>query len=282
MTQRDRSKTLGGSDMGVIMGVSSYSTPVELWMEKTSRKPPKDFSKDRATQAGHEFEPIILGWYERAHNTVLNRFIRPDGSKIIHKTPVPYIVVEFDAIDEFNEVVVDAKNKSSSAFYAGFGSPDLQEIPKDILCQQQLYMWAANLKNACVAVKYDSFQYIEFPLTRNDKLINEMLDAADRFWHCVQNDKAPIPKKYVEALMLWEPEQKIYIEPLDTDFAHYQLYCKGEALIREGEEMQEVAKKALMDRVSATKTHGIMLDKKKKMFTCSLDKNGIKKGRVNV
>ena len=33
----DRTKYLGGSDIGAILGLSKYRTPVDVWLEKTGR-----------------------------------------------------------------------------------------------------------------------------------------------------------------------------------------------------------------------------------------------------
>ncbi len=57
----DRSRYLGGSDAAAVMGVSPYSTPVELWQEKTGRAPPApiDPARERRWARGHKLEPFI-------------------------------------------------------------------------------------------------------------------------------------------------------------------------------------------------------------------------------
>ena len=58
----DRSKFLGATDVAAVLGVSPWTTPFELWQEKTGRKA-KDFSdpKRKAILArGKRLEPIIV------------------------------------------------------------------------------------------------------------------------------------------------------------------------------------------------------------------------------
>lgn len=60
-TMPDRSKFLGGSDAAAVMGLSPWATPVELWQQKTGRKPKEE--PDAAAKArferGHKLEPFI-------------------------------------------------------------------------------------------------------------------------------------------------------------------------------------------------------------------------------
>jgi len=58
-----RSKGIGGSDVPIIMGVSPYKTPHQLWEEKTNPTPPK--SEDNYIfRIGHEMEPKARALYE--------------------------------------------------------------------------------------------------------------------------------------------------------------------------------------------------------------------------
>ena len=58
-----RSKGIGGSDAPIVMGVSPYKTPYQLWEEKTGRKKPDDQS-NWATERGNRLEPIARAKYE--------------------------------------------------------------------------------------------------------------------------------------------------------------------------------------------------------------------------
>lgn len=39
-----RTEGVGGSDMSTILGLNTYTTPYELWLEKTGRQKPEDIS----------------------------------------------------------------------------------------------------------------------------------------------------------------------------------------------------------------------------------------------
>lgn len=58
----DRSRFLGGSDAAAVMGLSPWSTPVELWQKKTGRRPKPttiDPAMEKRHTRGHRLEPFI-------------------------------------------------------------------------------------------------------------------------------------------------------------------------------------------------------------------------------
>ena len=38
----ERKKSLGGSDMGAVLGMNNYTSPMAVWMDKTGRLPEKE------------------------------------------------------------------------------------------------------------------------------------------------------------------------------------------------------------------------------------------------
>ncbi len=58
-----RGKGLGSSDAPIIMGVSPYLTPYQLWEQKTNRVK-NTFKGNWATNRGNELEPIARAHYE--------------------------------------------------------------------------------------------------------------------------------------------------------------------------------------------------------------------------
>ena len=66
----DRSKGIGGSDVGIILGLSTFKTPYQLYLEKIG-KGPEDDKMSPAQEWGHRLEPIIR-----------NKFAENNGVKI--------------------------------------------------------------------------------------------------------------------------------------------------------------------------------------------------------
>lgn len=64
----NRAHSIGGSDAGVLMGLSLWKTPVQLWLEKTGKAPQAETDANSWTLwFGHHAETILLDWYKLQH-----------------------------------------------------------------------------------------------------------------------------------------------------------------------------------------------------------------------
>lgn len=62
-----RAKGVGGSDMGTILGLNPYSTPYDLWLEKTGRQKPEDISGKWAIVKGNALEVELRRRFRALH-----------------------------------------------------------------------------------------------------------------------------------------------------------------------------------------------------------------------
>jgi putative phage-type endonuclease len=65
--KRARTHRVGGSDIAVIMRISPYKTRLQLWEERTGRRPTADISRLAHVQRGIKAEPIARGMLEKRH-----------------------------------------------------------------------------------------------------------------------------------------------------------------------------------------------------------------------
>lgn len=69
----DRRKSLGGSDMGAVLGMNAYASPYTVWMDKTGRTPPKE--QNEWMRLGNDLEDYVA-----------QRFSEKSGLKVINDT----------------------------------------------------------------------------------------------------------------------------------------------------------------------------------------------------
>ena len=67
----ERNKSLGGSDMGSVLGMNEYSSPYTVWAEKTGKLPP--FEGNEWTKLGNDLEDYVA-----------KRFCEASGLKVIN------------------------------------------------------------------------------------------------------------------------------------------------------------------------------------------------------
>lgn len=60
--EADRSKFIGGSDIAAVLGVSPWTSPYELWLQKTHRKPKEEPTPEQKKRfdRGHRLEPVVV------------------------------------------------------------------------------------------------------------------------------------------------------------------------------------------------------------------------------
>ena len=67
----ERKKSLGGSDVGAVLGMSEYSSPYTIWAEKTGKLPP--FEGNEWTKLGNDLEGYVA-----------QRFTEASGLKVVN------------------------------------------------------------------------------------------------------------------------------------------------------------------------------------------------------
>lgn len=64
---------IGGSDAPIILGVSPYKTPVELWQEKTGQTEPPNLDSVEVIQWGNLLEDVVADEFSRRTGLKLRR-----------------------------------------------------------------------------------------------------------------------------------------------------------------------------------------------------------------
>jgi len=195
-SEPDRSKYIGGSDIGVIMGMSENMTPYELWLEKTHKVPKRPPSL--ATGAGHALENLILDKYCETKGRTIIRQVQ------LHSDEYPWAGGTADGIDYEAGVIVDAK--ASCAFGTWQYGP-----PQHVYSQMQWYMWlSGGIRQADIALLQANagWSFTTFEIQRNDDFIREAIEAASDFWTCIIEDTAPEPLCYEDVMRMFPIPKK--------------------------------------------------------------------------
>ena len=88
-----RGKGVGGSDAGIVMNVSQYRTPYELWEEKTG-KAKKEFITNEAIEKGNALEPVMFELFKILYG---NRYEVIDTKNIsLSSKQFPYMRANLD------------------------------------------------------------------------------------------------------------------------------------------------------------------------------------------
>ena len=178
---QDRSKYIGGSDIGAILGLSPFKSPLAVWMEKTGKEvKPVD---SLPLRFGSFVEEFVANEYAKATGFALRHdesiYIHPD-----HSFMSAHIdrFVHSDGLHMPATKILECKtaNPFSCAQWGEVGS---DQIPLHYLTQVTWYLALTGIERADIAVLFGNTDFRVYCIARDRELENLVLEKAHHFWH---------------------------------------------------------------------------------------------------
>lgn len=218
--QHDRSRFLGGSDIAAVIGLSPWATPVELWLQKTGRKPKEQPTreKQRMYERGHKLEPFI-------RDMVITKLedmgcqvelLACNGRYPDREHPFLSCEIDFELritgeveiggrLFTFDREEINADAKSVSGFARKkWGMDSNEDVPIEYAAQ---FMHGLGItgRRVCLVAALRSFDDVDIYWTvADDETIAAMRQKAVLFWNeCVLADKAPDPYTFSDIKLLF-------------------------------------------------------------------------------
>jgi putative phage-type endonuclease len=191
----DRSSFIGGTDASVIMGVSPYQTPVELWLEKTgqrTRQEPDKYKK-RILNRGKMLEPIILQMavdklIEQGHQVEI---LRTNHRYYDSEHPFLSCEIDFELLIDGEEVNGDCKSVHGFA-RKQWGEEETDEMPLHYAAQFMHGMGITGRRRTVVAALIGLDDVAIYWIDRDDETIAAMREKCVLFWNdCILGGNPP-------------------------------------------------------------------------------------------
>ncbi|QWE27137.1 YqaJ viral recombinase family protein [Polynucleobacter sp. AP-Ainpum-60-G11] len=176
----DRSKYIGGSDIGAILGLSRYRSPLEVWMEKTGKENKK-------------LDSLPLRFGSFAEEFVASEYARATGFELIHDESI-YIHRQHSFMSaHMDRFVLEEGSKSPTRILecktanpvssGDWGEVGSDEVPLAYLCQCIWYMAITNINKVDLAVLFGNSDFRIYEIARDLELENTILQKANLFWN---------------------------------------------------------------------------------------------------
>jgi len=174
-----RKKYLGSSDLPSVLGMDSWRTIGDVWLEKTGRVA-IDEKENAAQDFGTTFEGAVLDHFEKKHGVTLERHLFFTNGVFCSNLD--------GFIDGSSPEVVEAKTTGQGEDWGPLGT---DEIPERVLIQvhEQMYVVTKATGKDCriawVPVLLPAFRHFEvrtYEIKRNDALMDSAIAIGDRFW----------------------------------------------------------------------------------------------------
>lgn len=170
-----RRKGIGGSDIGAILGMSTWGTPYSVWLEKTGAVPPKE--ETPAMHFGRVLEQAIAEMYM---NRVGRRLTKIEDS--IPHPLYPECRCTPDYVDLENPETPILSIKYAPYSYGKWGEEGTDDIPKPYLLQSLWEMEIFNRASSDVAVSFGKPEYKLYHVYRDVELGAWLIEQGRAWW----------------------------------------------------------------------------------------------------
>ncbi len=244
-----RRNSIGGSEIGTIMGLNQWESAYALWAKKLGLIP-DSFEGNWATRLGTAFEEPILRLFGEEHPEFdiyrAGTFTHPD---------YPYLHANPDALAYNREtgewIVIEVK----TARYAW------ESVPVHYQAQVQHYMYVMGLCKA-VIVAVAGMEWNEFEIEADEFQQAAQLDLASKFYESLQTQEKPEwdgSEHTYQAVRYQHPQ----IDDTEVDLGTLGLQLKNaQALADEATSNFNMLKSMVADTMGYAKTGYVTIDGK--------------------
>lgn len=194
-----RRKGVGGSDAAAVCGLSRYSSSLDVWLQKTGRKPATP--DNEAMAWGRLLEPVIRAEFARRTGLVVKEcpYLMAHKDYPFMLANVDGIVVEKDGTKCVLEI------KTTNSFTTAKDTED--GLPVEWFCQVQHYMAVTGLPKAYVVVLIGGNKLQWQVVERDEDTIQTIVALERHFWHeyVLKDVPPPVDANSGDALALLYP-----------------------------------------------------------------------------
>jgi len=241
-----RQEGIGGSDVPGILGISSFSSPLRVYLDKTT--PISDDTtevQNEAMRQGHDLEEYCASRFEEATGKKVRRV-----NAIIQHPDHPFVIADLDRRVDGEDAILECKttNAFNGKIYAA------NEIPEVYQWQCHHYLLVTGAQTCYLAVLVLGTGFYHYTIERDEELLAYLLEKEKAFWALVESGTPPdwdgspaasdiLKQKYPGHL----PGVSVELsEELARELADYS---KTGELIKRLEIEREATKQRLLDRI---------------------------------
>lgn len=182
---KQRSKGLGGSDAGAVMGLNPYKSAYSLWAEKTGQIS-NVVEENEAIRLGNDLEDYVAKRFAEQENKKIKR-----SSYCYQSKEFPFMRANVDRLIVGENSALECK--TANPFKDGDYSNDI--IPPTYYCQCLHYMAVCGFDRMYLAVLVFQKGFYTYVIDRGNEAveadIRALIKAESEFWKLVEDGTAP-------------------------------------------------------------------------------------------
>ena len=182
---KQRSKGLGGSDAGAVVGLNPYKSAYTLWAEKTGQIS-NVVEENEAIRLGNDLEDYVAKRFAEQENKRIKR-----SSYCYQSKEFPFMRANVDRLIVGENSALECK--TANPFKDGDYSNDI--IPPTYYCQCLHYMAVCGFDRIYLAVLVFQKGFYTYVIDRGNEAveadIRALIKAESEFWKLVEDGTAP-------------------------------------------------------------------------------------------
>lgn len=171
-----RKKHIGASDGPIIMGVSPWRTPFQLWQEKLGLAAPQEWNS--SMQRGNDLEPKARAAFEA--ETGFDVF-----PQVVFHPEHKWMMASLDGLSLCGKVAVEIKCTSKKCHEMALAG----EVPPHYIPQLQHQLCVLDLE-MLYYFSFDGYNGAIVKVNRDESYIKKLIKEETKFWKCLK-DKTP-------------------------------------------------------------------------------------------
>lgn len=179
-----RRQGIGGSDAAVVVGLSPFKTPYQLYLEKRGEAPPDDEDTLAMKFGSLLEEPIVQHYCD-----VTGRAVRRQPLTFHDEHQFMLANIDRQILnDSRGPGILEVKTTND---WTGRSIHGVEDIPDHYYLQAQHYLAVYDYRWASLAILIGGSRFVWFDVERNDAVIEELIQQEREFWDRVVTGHAP-------------------------------------------------------------------------------------------
>lgn len=271
-----RKATIGGSEIGIVLGLNDYSSKLQLY--KIKKDECKKSPDNMYTRKGKELEQLIFTNYVVPYFTEMGYSVcKPN--KIFVRSQTPWLSANLDGLaypegssfaDSAANIVVEIKWVSQWGTQKWDTSEEYGNIPASYYAQVQQYMYHTGAKTAIVFAMFDDTWTCEtYLIKRNEGFIRKLITESEAFYrnHLLMDIPPKADIRFDSADIAKAIAEKPTLEPKKSE--EYDLLLSKYKALKASEKDLTEDLKTTLNQILEKHLEGYVPDKVNIKFTCS-------------
>lgn len=233
-TQELRATGIGGSDAAGVCGLSRWTTPVKIYLEKIGELPPVE--ENEAMKWGKRLEPLIADVFEEETGIKVRRY---STAHTLRHPDYPHLMGHVDRKIEGRPWGLECKSAGKYYDVHEWGESWTDLVPPDYFLQCQHYMMITNWEKFYLAVLLASNDFRIYEILRDETIIANLLVKENAFWELVQKRTPPEPVSTLDTKLLWPKDNGETVIATDEIAGLIRRYNKADGLEKVAKEIKE-------------------------------------------